>query len=189
MGLVRSRGLRVRLLDRCVPNTTDYCIINSTGPGLSFHSTVTDAESDALQCSRDGGVGPSFPDSAAIQRAQCIAGNLPGIQGIVHDMGYGIPQTDLFAETIWCDSTLPDFPRCPLVTPPRCWVAPDAVAAGAVHLWYGVYVFGSLSTAITDCAATSRVIVVVGSADPFGTGDTTPKVYTEVISATVPLIG
>ena len=103
-------------------------------------------------------------------------------------MGYGIPQTDLFAETSWCDSTLPDFPCCPLVTPPRCWVVQTPSLIQPSNSWYGVYVFSSLSTAITDCAATSRVIIVVGSADPFGTGDTTPKVYTEIISATVPLV-
>lgn len=173
------------------PNTTDYCILNSTSDGLPLGMRESStANFTLLQCSLYPTlVGPTFPDRARYLRSQCTAGYLSGMQGTVHDMAYGIQQTDMFAETIWCDSTLPDFPCCPLVTPPQCWVVQTPSLLDPANPWYGVYVFGSLSTAITDCAATQRVIIVVGTSDPFGTGDTAPKVYTEVISATVPLVG
>jgi len=174
------------------PNTTDYCIINSTSSGLPLGARqLMTANFTLLQCSlyAGGPTTPTFPDNARFLREQCVAGNLAGMQGTVHDLAYGIPQTDFYAETIWCDSTLPDFPCCPLVTPPRCWVVQTPSLLQPSNPWFGVYVFGSLSTAITDCAARAREIVVVGSSDPFGTGDTSNKVYTEVISATVPVVG
>jgi hypothetical protein len=173
------------------PNTTDYCVLNSSATGLPLGMRQSSTfNATLLQCSLYAGpVAPSFPDQARFLREQCIAGTLANIQGTVHDLAYGDAQTDMFAETIWCDSTLPDFPCCPLVTPPRCWVVQTPSLLVPTNPWYGVYVFGSLSTAITDCAATRRIITVVGSSDPFGTGDTTSKIYTEVISATVPLVG
>jgi hypothetical protein len=190
-GMASQPGLVQSLWADGWPNTTDYCIINTTSSGLPLGMRESSTSNfTLLQCSLyTGTVEPLFPDRARYLRSQCLEGNLAGMQGTEHDLGYGIQQTDEFAETIWCDSTLPDFPCCPLVTPPQCWVVQTPSLITPTNPWYGVYVFASLSTAIEDCAATQRVIIVVGSSDPFGTGDTSPKVYTEVISATVPLVG
>ena len=171
------------------PNTTDYCVINGTSDGLpiGLRQSQTANFTLPLNCPFYEPTAPVFPDFARFLRAQCEAGDLENLQGTVHDLAYGEGSTDLFAETVWCDSTLPNFVCCPLVAPDQCWVVQTPELLLPTNPWLGLYVFDSLNTAIEDCAAQLRIITVVGSGDPFGTGDTTPKVYTEVIDTTVPL--
>jgi hypothetical protein len=171
------------------PNTTDYCVINATATGLTMAMRQSQTLNATLvQCSLLPEPAIVFPDRARFLRAQCLAGGLQGLQGTISDLCYGEPQTDTYAETICCQSTLPDFPCCPLLPPNQCWVVQTPSLLVPSNPWLNVYVFALLNDAIVKCAATQRVILIVGSGDPFGTGDTTPKVYTEVISATVPLV-
>lgn len=173
-------------------NITDYCLINVTAEGLplpirqagTFNLTLLNCP---LYTQPPSGL--DFPDPSRILRAQCLAGNLEFAQGTVHDLAYGEGETDIFAETIWCDSTLPDFVCCPIETPSLCWVVQTPELLLPSNPWVQQnFIFASLNDAVVNCNATRRVIRVIGSGDPFLVGDTTPKVYTEVLSATVPLV-
>lgn len=171
------------------PNTTDYCYLNSTARGLpladrqegTFNQTLINCSLYAQPAS------VVFPDRLRYLRAQCEAGNLCGLQGTVHDMAYGAESTDVHFETLFCDWTDPRC-CCPIKRPDRCWVVQTPELLVPTNPWLGLYVFADINTAITDCAARRRIIEVVGSNDPFGTGDTTRKTYTQVFSATIPLV-
>lgn len=172
------------------PNTTDYCVINSsaTGVPLAFRQAETLNET-IIQCSLY--TTPTTvvgPDRARYLRAQCQAGNLQGMQGTTHDMGFGEPETDLTYETIWCDSVLPASACCALVQPAQCWVVQTPSLLVPTNPWLNIYIFGDINLAIENCSASQRIISVVGSNDPFGTGDTAPKTYTQQFSTTVPIV-
>lgn len=171
------------------PNTTDYCVYNWTSEGtpLGFRQENI-LNTTFVQCSRYAGTLPPivFPDSRRYLRAHCLAGRLWDVRGIIHDLADGKTTTDVRAETIWCDS-LEDFQCCPLVDPVQCYVVQTPLLLNSTNPWLNVYIFRFLNDAIQLCNATQRIITVLGSGDPFETGDTAPKVYTEVIAGVVPL--
>jgi hypothetical protein len=172
------------------PNTTDYCVLNITTEGLPLgirHMSMLNLT--LLQCSHfvPNPAQTSFPDLSRYLRAECLAGGLWLADGTVHDLAFGPPNTDSKAETRFCDSFFPSIVCCPIVPPDRCYVTKTASLLTPQNPWFGVYVFGSLNDAIVNCNATTRRITVLGTDDPFGTGDTSQKVYTETLSATVPI--
>jgi hypothetical protein len=172
------------------PNTTDYCVLNITTDGLPLgirHMSMLNLT--LLQCSHyvPNPAQTSFPDLARYLRAECLAGGLWLAEGTVHDLAFGPPQTDTEGDTRFCDSFFPIISCCPIVPPDRCYVTTTASLLTPQNPWFGVYVFASLNDAIVNCNASQRRITVLGTSDPFGTGDTSQKTYTEVISATVPI--
>jgi hypothetical protein len=171
------------------PNNTDYCVYNWTLAGLplGFRQENT-LNTTFVQCSRYTNSLPPivFPDRLRYLRAHCIAGRLWDIRGIIHDLADGKATTDVHAETLWCDS-LEDFQCCPLVDPTECYVVQTPLLLAASNPWLDVYIFRFLNDAIQFCNATQRLITVLGSGDPFETGDTAPKIFTEVIAGVVPL--
>ena len=171
------------------PNTTDYCYANNTASGLPLADRQEGTYNLTLvNCSRYAEP-PAivFPDRLRILRAQCEAGNLCGLQGTVHDMAYGSEETDVHFETLFCDWSEPRC-CCEVIRPDRCYVVQTPELLSPTNPWLGLYVFADINDAIVNCAARRRIIEVVGSNDPFGVGDTTKKVYTQVWSATVPLV-
>jgi hypothetical protein len=173
------------------PNTTDYCVLNGTADGLSIGIRQANTLNlTLLQCSLYTIVPPVvWPDRQRYLRAQCIAGSLFKMLGTTHHDGYGVGETDKFGETIWCDSDRydPAFYCCPLLDPPGCFVVQTASLLQPGNPWLGRFIFADINDAIVNCNATTRVISVVGSTDPFLTGDTSQKTYTQVFSATVPV--
>lgn len=171
------------------PNTTDFCVLNGSTQGLPLGIRYQDVLNETLlQCSRHGAPPPDvWPDLSRYLRAQCLVAGLERNEGTYHDLAFGRKNTDRTGETYFCDSD-PLNRCCPLIDPSECYVVQAPELLDPANPWLGQFVFASLNDAIVNCNATKREIVVVGSDDVFRTGDTSDKVYTEVISATVPLV-
>lgn len=171
------------------PSTCEYCVMNGSTKGLPLAMREDETLNTTInQCPLYTEPAPvAWPDLARYLRGQCLAGHLEAFSGTQHDLGFGHKTTDMFGETYFCDS-LDQFSCCLLLDPPECYVTQSAQLLEPSSPWLGQFVFASLSDAIVDCNATTRTIVVLGSEDLFRIGDYTEKVYTEVISATVPVV-
>jgi hypothetical protein len=171
------------------PTTSNLCVIGGQTDGLYAALRYELMENTTIiQCNElPFFIAPTFPDRARFLRAICVPANLTFWRGVAHDLGFGAPSTDSQGNTIWCDSSAVDQ-CCPLVNPDQCYVTQNGFLLNASNPWLHRFVFATICEAIQFCEATHRLITVIGSADPFGTGDTSPKIYTEVINCQVPLV-
>jgi hypothetical protein len=170
-------------------DTCEYCVMNGSTKGLPLGLREDETRNTTInQCPLYTAPAPvAWPDLARYLRGQCIAGHLEAFSGTQHDLGFGHKTTDMFGETYFCDS-LDQFSCCALIDPEQCYVTQSPQMLVPSNPWLGQFVFASLNDAIVNCNATTRVIIVLGSDDVFRIGDYSPKVYTEVLSATVPVV-